>query len=362
MLGGTVFVGRAVVEAALARGHEVTLFNRGRSAPQLFPRLERRPGDRERGDYRSLEGGRWDCVADVSGYVPRHLGQAMDALGDRVERYLFISSHAVYRREGLRPGATEDTPRRPPLRDAEELDGETYGPLKVACEDDLVARYGERATIVRAGKVAGPHDPSDMFTYWVRRAAWGGRVALPADPRQPVQVLDVDDLGQFVTRLLEDRRPGAFQAVGPARPTTLGGLIETCARVAGSQVELVQVQDRELPALFPLVRSNWASQLRSSARARAAGLPATPLAETAARVLAWDRARGLPALSHGFTEEQERSALEAAAQPRLNSDPAWSQPGAPTASSASTASPSPASQRAPCRDHSKSRSVRRPPR
>ena len=98
---------------------------------------------------------------DVSGYVPRHVGQAMDALGDRVGRYLFISSHAVYQHAGIGPGSTEDTPRRPPVRDTEELSGETYGPLKVACEDDVVARYGPRATIVRPGKVAGPHDWQD---------------------------------------------------------------------------------------------------------------------------------------------------------------------------------------------------------
>ena len=106
--------------------------------------------------------------AIVSGYVPRHVGQAMDALGDSAGRYLFISSHAVYENSSLGPGSTEDAPRRPPVRDTEELLQETYGPLKVACEDDVVARYGQRATIVRPGKVAGPHDWQDGLTYWVR--------------------------------------------------------------------------------------------------------------------------------------------------------------------------------------------------
>jgi 2'-hydroxyisoflavone reductase len=180
VLGGPSFVGRAITEDALRSGAEVTLFGRGKTGTSLFPGVTRLTGDREAGDYAALRDGRWDAVVDSSGYVPRHVGQAMDALGDRAGRYLFISSHAVYRLTGVAAGANEDAPRRPPVRGTEELDDDTYGPLKVACEDDVVDRYGSRATIVRPGKVAGPHDPSDMFTYWVRRAARGGRVALPA--------------------------------------------------------------------------------------------------------------------------------------------------------------------------------------
>jgi nucleoside-diphosphate-sugar epimerase len=225
VLGGTVCVGRAIVEDALRSGAEVTLFGRGKTGAGLFPGLTRLTGDRDTGDYAALRGASWDAVVDVSGYVPRHVGQAMDAVGGRAGRYVFISSHAVYRRDGVPPGSAEDTSRRPPVRGTEELAEETYGPLKVACEDDVMARYGSRATIVRPGKVAGPHDPSDMFTYWVRRAARGGRVALPGDPDQPVQVIDVRDLARLVVRLIADDRPGAFHAVGPAEPVMLGGLI-----------------------------------------------------------------------------------------------------------------------------------------
>lgn len=310
VLGGTAFIGRAIVEDALCRGAEVTLFGRGQTGPELFPDLVRLIGDRDTGDYAALRGGSWDAVVDASGYVPRHVGQAMDVLGDNVGRYLFVSSHAVYRREGVGPGATEDAPRRPPVRDTEKLNDATYGPLKVACEDDVVARYGERATIVRPGKAAGPHDPSDMFTYWVRRAANGGRVALPGDPQQPVQVIDSRDLARLVVQLITDNRPGAFQAVGPAEPVTLGGLIETCARAAGTQVEIVQVMPAgEAPFLFPLIRTNWASQQRSAARARAAGMPTTALEVTVADTLAWDRERGEPPLARGYTPEEEAAVL-----------------------------------------------------
>jgi nucleoside-diphosphate-sugar epimerase len=174
VLGGTSFVGRAIVDDALRTGFDVTLFSRGRTGTGLFPGLPRRRGDRDTGDCAALRDGRWDAVVDVSGYVPRHVGQAMDALGGRAGRYLFISSHAVYQTEGVGPGSTEDTPRRPPARDTEELNGETYGRLKVACEDDVTARYGDRAAIVR-----------------------------------PVKVIDVRDLARLVVQLLADDRPAA---------------------------------------------------------------------------------------------------------------------------------------------------------
>ena len=165
VLGGTAFVGRAIVADALRAGADVELFGRGRTGAELFPGVRRLIGDRDGGDYEAVRKGAWDAVVDVSGYLPRHVGQAMDVLGDRVGRYLFISSHAVYAKEGVGPGSDEDTPRVPPergVRATAELDQVTYGRSKVACEDDVLARYGERATIVRPGKVAGPHDPSEM--------------------------------------------------------------------------------------------------------------------------------------------------------------------------------------------------------
>jgi 2'-hydroxyisoflavone reductase len=309
VLGGTSFVGRAIVDDALRTGCDVTLFSRGKTGTELFAGVPRLVGDRDTGDYAALRDGRWDAVVDVSGYVPRHVGQAMNALGDRAGRYLFISSHAVYQRTGVGPGSTEDTPRRPAVRDTEELSDETYGPLKVACEDDVTARYGDQATIVRPGKVAGPHDVQNGLTYWVRRAARGGRVALPGHPDQPVQIIDSRDLARLAVQLLADDRPGAFHAVGPADPTTLAGLIRSCATAAGTEVEVVPIPPELAPRFYPLVRSDWPSQQRSPARARTAGLPATPLVTTAADVLAWDRARGEPPLAAGFTPAQEQAIL-----------------------------------------------------
>ncbi|GAB1641813.1 NAD-dependent epimerase/dehydratase family protein [Krasilnikovia sp. MM14-A1259] len=312
VLGGTSFVGRGIVAAALDSGADVTLFTRGRTGTDLFPTVPRRVGDRDTGDYTALRDGEWDAVADVSGYLPRHVGPAMDALDGRIGRYLFVSSHAVYVRDGVGPGADENTPRRPPVRDADVLTEDTYGPAKVACEDDVLARYGDRATIVRPVKVAGPHDNQDGLTYWVRRAARGGRVALPTRPEQPVQLVDVRDLGTLVVRLLADGRAGAYNAAGPV--TTIGDLIGVCAAAAGTRVEVVPVAPEPAPKPFPLVKAEamWHSQHRGASRARAAGMPVTPLAETVADTLAWDRARGTPPLRRGFTDDQERQALATA--------------------------------------------------
>lgn len=316
VLGGTSFVGRAIVERALVGGADVTLFSRGQTNPTLFPRVARRVGDRASGHYASLRsGGDWDAVVDVSGYVPRHVQQSADSLRDSSGRYLFISSimvHDVARDHDGQVVRNEDTPRVPPLRDTEDVTLETYGPLKAACEDDVLARFGARATVVRPGIVAGPHDPSDRLTWWVRRAARGGRVALPGQPHQPVQVVDVQDLAALVWQLLLDDRPGAFNAVGPAEPTTLAGLIEACARAAGADVDVVPVTARPDTPQLPLVEASVTRQRLfrlSATRARECGLPATPLVTTAARVLAWDHERGEPPLTQGLTPEQEADLL-----------------------------------------------------
>ena len=308
VLGGTAFVGRAIVDDLVARGHELTLFSRGRTGADLFPLLDKRIGDRETGDYASLGEGTWDAVVDVTAYVPRHVAQALDAIGDRGGRYLFISTGSVYDRTAGTDGMTEDTPRLPPERGTEEITGETYGPLKVACEDDVRARLGDAATVVRPGVVAGPHDPTDRFTYWVRRAAQGGRVALPGRPDQPVQVVDSRDLARLVSLLLEGDVPGTYNAVGPSAPVTFAELVTVCAAAAGTEVEVVPVDPAAVEQAFPLVLPDpsWDVMFRRSrAAADAAGLPATPLQQTAEAVLAWDRERGEPPLEVQLPPERE---------------------------------------------------------
>ena len=314
VLGGTSFVGRAIVEAAVESGHDLTLFSRGKTGTDVLPELERRIGDRSTGDYASLAEGSWDAVVDVSGYVPRHVQQATAALGDRVGRYLFISTGSVYDKTSGDGGVGEDSARVVPERDTEEITPESYGRLKVACEDDVVSRYADRATVVRPGIVAGPHDPTDRFTYWVRRAARGGQVAVPGRLDQPVQVVDSGDLGRLVVTLLEKDLPGVFNAVGPADPVTLADLVTTCARAAGTDATPVQVAADAVEPGFPLVvpDPSWDVMFRrSAAAAYDVGMPKTPLQQTAADVLAWDAARGLPPLKVELTPEREAELLAA---------------------------------------------------
>lgn len=305
ILGGTSFVGRAVVEAARRDGHDVTIFNRGRTGPELFPDVTRLTGDRDTGDYQALDG-EWDAVVDVNAYVPRQVREVTEALGDRIGRYLFISTGSVYGRPGE---------RKPPNDQTEEITADTYGPLKVACEDLARARYGDRATIVRPGVVAGPHDPTDRFTYWVRRAARGGRVLLSGSPDAPIQVVDSGDLATLVVTLLADDRPGAFDAVGPAEPVTMAEMIQICARAAGREAEVVAVPLEVAGPGLPLVLDDpadyWQFRLDSAA-SRAAGMPSTPLSATAAAVLAWDRDRGEPPLSAGLDPGREAKLLSRA--------------------------------------------------
>ena len=311
VLGGTSFVGRAIVERALELGHEVTLYSRGQTGAELFPSVPRLLGDRTTGDYASLQPGRFDAVVDVSGYVPRHVQQAHEALAGRAGRYLFISTGSVYdRSQAAGNGMTEDTPRLTPERGTEEITGETYGPLKVACEDDVLALWGDAATIVRPGIVAGPWDPTDRFTWWVRRAARGGRVALPGRPDQPVQVVDSRDLAALVVQLLADDRPGIFNAVGPVESVTLAELVQACATSAGTEVIVIPVDQSlaELPLVLP--DATWDVMFRRSAtRALEVGLGTTALEQTATDVRVWDTERGLPPLAQELTPEREAELL-----------------------------------------------------
>jgi len=308
ILGGNGFVGRAIVDDALAQGHEVTSFSRGKSGAPLPAGVTQLIGDREAGDYAALRTGEWDAVVDTSGFRTRDVDQAMDVLGDRVGRYVFISSHAVYVRD-LPAGTDETAPRREPMRDADVLTNETYGPCKVACEDDVVERYGDRATLVRPGRVTGPGDSSGTALYWIRRGARGGRVALPTKPEAPLQLVDVRDVARLTVRLITDNRSGAYNAIGP--DSTIAELIRTSAELAGTSVDIVPIPFDAVPPRFPLMdpESEWGERRRNPAKARAAGMPVTPLRRTIADVLQWDKDRGEPDLKIGLTPAQEQELL-----------------------------------------------------
>jgi 2'-hydroxyisoflavone reductase len=231
VLGGTQFLGRALVESALERGHELTLFNRGRTNPELFPEAEKLPGDRA---VDPLPSGRWDAVVDTSGNLPALVRRAAEALRDSVERYVFVSSVSVY--ADLSTGPREDSDRAElgDMPGDEMLPGyENYGALKALCEDEVTEVFGDRALIVRPGLIVGPHDPTGRFTYWPHRIARGGEFLVPAPPEGTVQIVDVRDLGDWIVFLAECPQSGVFNATHPGLPWS--ELVESCLRVSATK-------------------------------------------------------------------------------------------------------------------------------
>jgi 2'-hydroxyisoflavone reductase len=320
VIGGTEFVGRAVVERAVAAGHDVTVFHRGRTEPPGLPDVTHVHGDRD-GGLGALGGATWDAVADTCGYVPRVVGDAARRLAGRTGRYLFVSTTSVYP-DDAPPGGDEDAPvHAPPFPETEEVTGETYGPLKVACEVAAREAFGDRATVVRPGYVVGPHDPTDRFVSWLRRADGGGEMAVPGPPDEPLQMIDARDLGAFAVRLLEDDTAGTFNAVGPGEPLTMRRVVETAVAAAGAGTRIVWIDvddalalgdEDERYRLFPMWHPEYPGAHRWRLdRAKAAGLRHRPFDETLRDTLAWDRARPRTPIAFGPTPDEERRIVEA---------------------------------------------------
>lgn len=301
ILGGTVFLGRHIVEAALGRGHEVTLFNRGQHNPELFPEVEKLRGDRD-GELSALRGRRWDAVIDPSGYVPRLVRDAARLLADAVEHYSFVSSLSAYA-SFAEPNQNEDAPLATMDDETvEKITGETYGPLKVLCEQAAEAAMPGRVAVIRPGLIVGPHDPTDRFTYWPVRVAKGGDVLAPAPADYPVEFTDVRDLAAWMVAVAERRIPGVFNASGPGEAATLGGLLETSRAISGSDARFVWAAEKFLQenevqpwSQLPLWIGNGPEYDGFSrydcSRAIAAGLTFRPVDETVAATLEWAATR-----------------------------------------------------------------------
>jgi len=313
VLGGTRFLGRAIVDAALVAGHEVTLFNRGLTNPDLYPRLETVVGDRST-DLSALHGRTFDAVVDVAGYTPEVVERSARALVDNVDRYVFVSTVSVYADHSVRQVEGADLLK---LSDS-TLPEDLYGARKAACEQTVEAVYGDRAFLPRPGLIVGPYDPTDRFAYWPRRLARGGTVLAPGDPGDPVQFIDVRDLGAWISSGAVAGLSGAFNATGPSLPMSV--LLQTCSDVAGAAAQLVWVSSDRLLAAgvdpwmgVPLWigAAGWeAANLVDTTQARAGGLTIRPVAETVADTLAWDIARGGPEPgSEGLPAQEEQRLL-----------------------------------------------------
>ncbi len=295
ILGGTGFIGPHEVRYALERGHRVTLFNRGKTQPSLFPEVEKLQGDRATGNYESLKGREWDVVVDNPTTLPRWVRQAAEVLQKHVKQYVFISSISVYARNDQRNAAETAevaTTDQPQSEDA----GKYYGPLKALSEKEAERAFPGRAAILRPGLIVGPGDLSDRFTYWPVRFERGGEVLAPGAPTDPVQIIDARDLSEFVIRVAENNDTGVYNCTGPRSRLTIAEMLGGVRAVTASDAYLTWVpadfleghQVRpwvDMPTWVPpsVERAGFAT--RNIDRALAKGLRFRPLAATAKETL-----------------------------------------------------------------------------
>ena len=300
ILGGTGFLGPHVVDAARAKGHTVTLFNRGKTHPKLFPDVEKLQGDRD-GKLDALANRTWDAVVDTSGYVPRIVKQSVELLAPKVGHYIFISTMSVYAADD-RPGADE-TAALHKLDDPTSEDvSRNYGALKAACEATCEAGMPGRVANLRAGWMAGPLDPTGRFTYWPNRLADGGEVLAPGDGSTPIQLIDARDLAAWIIALIERGTVGTFNAFGPSNhpavSLTMKSLLDACNQAAGNKATLTWVPAdflaahevapwSEMPGWLPVSADTTGFGTRSNRRAVEAGLTLRPIVDTARDTLAW---------------------------------------------------------------------------
>lgn len=318
IIGGTQFIGKHFSLAASARGHEVTLFNRG-TKPAPSGVVEEIVGDRN-SDLAKLRGRQWDVVVDTSAYVPRQVSEAAVALRRTVERYLFVSTISVYADDEV-AGLNEDS-RLIRLEDptTEEVSGATYGGLKVLCEEALAEFYPpENRLIVRPGIVVGPDDPTDRFTYWPTRMARGGVVLAPAGPNRPLQWIDVRDLAAFMVLELERDVGAVYNVVSESGRFTMGSLLASGERISGSDAAVTWADEdflmehdvkpaSDLPFWLPGDQANFFKI--DGSKAYEQGLRPRSLEETVKDTLAWQVERGDPPLKVGLSPEREAQLLE----------------------------------------------------
>ena len=303
-IGGTGFIGPHMVRRALARGHTVTLFNRGRTNPHLFPDVEKLVGDRD-GGLGVLRGRSWNAVIDTSGYVPRVVRESAELLRDNVHRYLFISTGDAYA-DFIKVGIDEDY-RLDTIDDPTNEDpSKHYGPLKVLCEQAVRETFPDRNTILRPGWIIGAGDYNSISPYWPMRIHHGGEVLAPGEPTDPWQIIDPHDLAAFVIKILEEDINGIYNTVGPEAPLTTAEFLYGVKAVTNTPMKFTWVPAdflaemnvgamTDLPIWFP-PRDDYPTPVPfepgakgfhqiSARRAIAAGLTFRPLAETARSII-----------------------------------------------------------------------------
>ncbi len=326
IFGGTSFIGPSLVPVALERGWKVTLFNRGKTNADLFPEVEKLRGDRDPnvGDgLKALEGRKFDAIIDDSGHVTRHVKASCAALADEHAFAVFVSSLSAYASHDA-VGVDEDQPLAPLLAPSEDFMGEAFGPLKALCEKEYQDAFPGRAAIVRPGLIVGNRDRSGRFGYWVGRMAKGGDVLAPGDGNDPIMIIDVRDLAEFLVTLCDHRTAGVFNAIGPDKPYTMKEIVETCAKAAEVESKITWVDGAfleehgvhgwtDLPVWMPQTEGLRGFHLRKNQRAIDAGLKFRPLLDTCKDALEYWRSlpedkRTRP--GRGLTPEREAELLK----------------------------------------------------
>ena len=320
IIGGTVFLGRHIAEAALKAGHDVTLFNRGMHNPELFPEVEKLRGDRRK-DVSILKDRTWDAVIDTSAYFPKDVSALADVLKGNVGQYIFISSVSVYSDFSKPNDENSPLAQMPEGADETKITGETYGALKVLCEQEVLKAFKNEALIIRPGLIVGPNDPTGRFTYWPRRIAKGDDILAPGNPNAPVQFIDVRDLAEWTVRLVENRTMGIFNATGPKELLTMGEFLKECTDVLKSDANLVWVSEdfllknevqpfTEMPLWIPTQEENMSRTDISKAVGN--GLTFLSLKTTVEDTLEWDKTvtERFP-MDGSMTAEREQELLKA---------------------------------------------------
>jgi len=300
IIGGTRFVGRHIAAAAMERDHQVTLFHRGRTGPDVLPQAEHLLGDRDASEaLAALALREWDATIDTCGYVPRQVRALGAALGTGSGRYVFISSVSVYRPPAS-PGYTEDAPLIEFADPAvEDVTAETYGGLKVLCERAALDAFGTDVLTIRPTYVVGPHDHTWRFPRWVRRIADGGEVLAPGPAEDPAQVIDARDMAAWIVHLVERELEGTFHAASPPPPFSWGQLLDVLVEAVGPPGTALTWVDGDFlrgeglgQRDLPLWTGGDADRFMSAADPGAAyvtGLSPRPLEDTAHDTLDWIR-------------------------------------------------------------------------
>jgi 2'-hydroxyisoflavone reductase len=300
ILGGTGFLGPAIVDAAKPRGHKITLFNRGKTNPALFPDLEKLQGDRDpqKGDgLKALADRRFDVIFDDCGYYPRMVGASAELFAKNgCGHYVYVSSISCYA-ENDKVGldetaklATMDDPTLETMGDQFQY----YGPLKALCEQAASTKFGAHTTIVRPGYIVGPGDWSHRFTYWPARVDKGGEMLAPGTPDDPIQIIDVRDLGEWMVLVAEQRSYGTFNACGPEKKLSMGEVLDACkanskndVRFTWVDAEFLAKNGAGLPIWAPPTGETAGFHTWSNSRAVKAGLKFRSVGATARDSLTW---------------------------------------------------------------------------